>query len=291
MLARRFALSFAALIVVVSCGDNSPTAETTPGTTPAPADTVSALPKPAVKIPAELPTTLVITDLTVGTGDAAKVGDTVVVQYVGVRSADGTEFDTSYDDGTPFDVLLGAGRVIVGWDQGLLGIQTGGRRQLDIPAELAYADRGSGDIIKPGDALTFVIDAVAIVPAANPADEPSAALEPADNIESFTFEDVVVGDGVVPEAGKKVAIQIVAYRADTGAKINSTWADGQPFVFPFGTGQALLGLELAVDNMKVGGRRLATIPFTLAFGEEGSEGLGLPPSTDMVVLIDLVAVF
>ena len=129
-----------------------------------PGATTVPVTKPSVEIPAEIPTELVITDLVEGTGDAAKAGDSITVHYVGVLSADGTEFDNSYDGGQPFTLTLGAGMVIDGWDQGLVGAKVGGRRQLDIPAELAY-----GDVEKSGipanSALTFVVDIVAITPA------------------------------------------------------------------------------------------------------------------------------
>lgn len=118
--------------------------------------------KPEVQIPEELPTELQINTLVEGTGDPAEEGDTVTVNYVGVRSADGTEFDNSYDRGSPFPVTLGSNSVIAGWEQGLIGVKQGERRQLDIPADLAYGDSGAGDIIQPGDALTFVIDVVSI---------------------------------------------------------------------------------------------------------------------------------
>ncbi|HEY5664465.1 MAG TPA: FKBP-type peptidyl-prolyl cis-trans isomerase [Ilumatobacter sp.] len=138
---------------------------TAPVEVTAPVGAATPADKPAVSIPAELPTELVVTDLLAGTGPAAQVGDTVLVNYVGVRSADGTEFDNSYDRGSPFPVTLGSGGVIQGWDQGLLGVQAGGRRQLDIPADLAYGDSAVGEIIQSGDALTFVIDVVSVTPA------------------------------------------------------------------------------------------------------------------------------
>ena len=119
-------------------------------------------PKPEVELPAVEPTDLVITDLVVGEGPEAEAGDTVLVHYVGVLSSDGTEFDNSYDRGTPFPVTLGTGGVIQGWEEGLLGVQAGGQRQLDIPADLAYGDTGSGAIIGPGDAITFVIDVLEV---------------------------------------------------------------------------------------------------------------------------------
>ena len=122
--------------------------------------------KPVVEIPAEIPTELQITTLIEGEGPEAAVGDTVTVHYIGVRSEDGTEFDNSYDRGTPFPVVLGTGSVIEGWEQGLVGVKVGGMRQLDIPADLAYGDEGRGDVIQPGDALTFVIDVMAVTPGA-----------------------------------------------------------------------------------------------------------------------------
>ncbi len=145
-------------INLLSSDDTSTTA-----TTVAPGSTSPD--KPQVSLPTELPTELVVTELAAGTGPKAVAGDTVAVDYVGVLSADGTEFDNSYDRGQPITVTIGAGQVITGWDQGLVGVQAGGRYQFDIPASLAYGDQGSGTIIKPGDAISFVIDVVSITPA------------------------------------------------------------------------------------------------------------------------------
>jgi len=142
--------------------------EAEPVVTLPPLDTtpVETLPKPPVEIPDTLPEDLVVTVLEPGAGPEAVPGDTVTVNYIGVRSEDGTEFDNSYDRGQPFPVELGTGSVIRGWDEGLVGVQAGARIQLDIPAELAYGDTGSGAVIQPGDALTFVIDVVSITPTA-----------------------------------------------------------------------------------------------------------------------------
>ncbi len=120
--------------------------------------------KPDVSLPATIPTTLVTTVITEGTGEPAKVGDTVSVHYIGVTSADGTEFDNSYDRGSPITVTLGTGGVIAGWDQGLVGVKVGERLQLDIPSDLAYGASGKGNI-GPDTALSFVIDVMSITPA------------------------------------------------------------------------------------------------------------------------------
>lgn len=257
--------------------------------TSAPAEPATA--KPEVAIPAELPTELVVTDLVEGTGPAAKAGDLVLVNYVGVRSADGTEFDNSYDRGQPFSVTLGAGMVIQGWDDGLVGIKQGGRRQLDIPADLAYGDSPQGDVIQAGDALTFVVDAVAVVALPDPSQAPTGTIAPATNVDALASTDLVVGDGPAIEPGQKVFLHLVAYRADTGEEINSSWAEGSPLEFTFGSGEVLPAIDTAIDGMQVGGRRQVTIPFAEAFGESGNEGLGLPPSTDLVLVLDLVGAF
>lgn len=150
-------------------GEDEPEATVPPMTLPVESTTTIAFEtpdKPEVELPAELPTELQVTTLTDGEGPEAAAGDTVTVHYVGVRSEDGTEFDSSYDR-EPFPVVLGSGGVIDGWEQGLLGTQAGERIQLDIPADLAYGDEGRGDVIQPGDALTFVIDVLAVTPGAD----------------------------------------------------------------------------------------------------------------------------
>jgi peptidylprolyl isomerase len=108
------------------------------------------------------PTKLESEDIVEGKGKAAKEGDKVSVQYVGVAFSTGTEFDASWDRGEPFDFTLGAGEVIPGWDQGVVGMKEGGRRQLTIPAELAYGAQGSPPAIGPNETLVFVIDLVKI---------------------------------------------------------------------------------------------------------------------------------
>ncbi len=110
----------------------------------------------------DTPTDLVVTDLIVGEGEEAKAGQQVKVHYVGVAHSTGEEFDASYNRGAPLDFPLGAGRVIQGWDQGVVGMKVGGRRQLVIPPHLGYGDRGAGGVIKPGETLIFVVDLVAV---------------------------------------------------------------------------------------------------------------------------------
>jgi cyclophilin family peptidyl-prolyl cis-trans isomerase/FKBP-type peptidyl-prolyl cis-trans isomerase len=127
------------------------------------APTDPATGKPSVQVPTEQPSELIVTNLIEGTGEAAELGDTIELLYVGVLSSDGTEFDNNYDSGQPLQLLLGASSVIPGFEQGLIGARQGGRIQMDIPADLAYGDQGAGAIIKPGDAISFVVDITAVI--------------------------------------------------------------------------------------------------------------------------------
>ena len=119
--------------------------------------------RPEIDFPGAEPSAeLQITDIWEGDGGEAKPGDTVKVHYVGVALSTGEEFDASYNRGTPLQFRLGSGQVIAGWDQGVQGMKVGGRRQLIIPPDLAYGDRGAGQVIAPGETLIFVCDLVSI---------------------------------------------------------------------------------------------------------------------------------
>jgi peptidylprolyl isomerase len=119
--------------------------------------------KPAVTIPdGNPPDRLTLEDLQVGDGLEASPGSQVSVHYVGVSWSTGKEFDSSWDRGDHFRFALGAGQVIAGWDQGVAGMRTGGRRRLTIPPHLGYGSRGAGGVIKPNETLVFVVDLVAI---------------------------------------------------------------------------------------------------------------------------------
>jgi FKBP-type peptidyl-prolyl cis-trans isomerase FkpA len=105
---------------------------------------------------------LKIDEVQVGTGAAAASGKTVSVHYTGVLM-DGTKFDSSLDRGRPIDFVLGTGRVIKGWDQGIDGMLVGGKRKLTIPPELAYGAHGTpGGPIPPNATLVFDVELVSV---------------------------------------------------------------------------------------------------------------------------------
>ena len=157
------------LIVWVSQSSSQPSAATaSAAATPSVAESSAAFPpvpagadpalskKPAVTAGTGTVSKLKTTTLIPGTGAAVQSGQTVDVNYVGVTYADGKEFDSSWSRSEPFSFQVGAGNVIKGWDQGLIGVKVGSRVQLDIPADLAYGESPSGG--QPAGVLRFVVD-------------------------------------------------------------------------------------------------------------------------------------
>lgn len=120
--------------------------------------TMDTTPTASEPIPNPLPTTLTATDEVIGTGAEATPGKQVTVQYVGMLP-NGTVFDASRNHGdTGFTFGLGAGQVIKGWDQGVVGMKEGGKRRLIIPADLAYGSQAVGGVIPANATLIFEIE-------------------------------------------------------------------------------------------------------------------------------------
>ena len=108
---------------------------------------------------------LIIEDVTVGTGAEAKAGSHVMVHYTGWLFNDGVKgakFDSSKDRGQPFSFPLGAGHVIKGWDEGFAGMKIGGTRILTIPPEMGYGARGAGGLIPPNATLLFEVELLGV---------------------------------------------------------------------------------------------------------------------------------
>ncbi len=155
------ALALAVIIVIFIVPGLSPFGSVAPADT-SNDQTVAALNQTATSTSATMPTenvtSLQVTDETVGTGATAAAGDTVTVNYVGSLT-NGQVFDASANHGSQgFTFKLGAGQVIKGWDEGIVGMKEGGKRKLVIPASLAYGDQGAGGVIPPGATLVFEVE-------------------------------------------------------------------------------------------------------------------------------------
>jgi len=101
---------------------------------------------------------LKVEDIKIGTGKEVKSGDTIIIHYNGTLT-DGTKFDSSYDRGQPFETVIGVGKVIQGWDQGVVGMKVGGKRKLTIPPDLGYGAQTVGPI-PANSTLIFEVELV-----------------------------------------------------------------------------------------------------------------------------------
>jgi FKBP-type peptidyl-prolyl cis-trans isomerase len=154
-----FLLGIGLMASLAACGGGE---EGGPGPTPTPPATPAGGGPPAVSgTPTVTPDGLQIIDIQVGTGEVAQPGQTVEVNYTGWL-ADGTKFDSSLDRGQTFSFVLGAGRVIEGWDEGVAGMKVGGQRRLIIPPELAYGANGYPPVIPANAQLTFDVELLAV---------------------------------------------------------------------------------------------------------------------------------
>jgi peptidylprolyl isomerase len=155
-------------LTAAGCGEQTETAEFTVDAPPASEsaateEPVSSGKKPKVTVPdGPPPKQLETRDIKQGTGKAAESGDNVTMDYVGVSYSTKKEFDSSFTSGQPIDVALGQGQVIPGWDEGIVGMKVGGRRELIIPPDMAYGAQGRPPTIKPNETLVFVVDLLAI---------------------------------------------------------------------------------------------------------------------------------
>ena len=145
--------------LLAACGGKPPAAGSSDSAVPAAG-------KPAAA--ARAVAALEVVELQPGSGAPIAAGQKAVVQYTGwlfetsAPDKKGKEFDSSRNSGQPFSFVVGAGQVIKGWDQGVLGMRAGGRRRLTIPADLGYGDVGAGGVIPPGAALVFDVELVAV---------------------------------------------------------------------------------------------------------------------------------
>ncbi len=123
----------------------------------APAKRAPAMPVGPSKVtgePTKTASGLEYLDIKVGTGAVAQTGLHVKVDYTGWLT-NGKKFDSSVGTGKPFELLLGGGQVIKGWDEGIVGMKVGGKRQLRIPPDLAYGPKGYPGVIPPNATLIF----------------------------------------------------------------------------------------------------------------------------------------
>jgi len=153
-------------VLLIGCQSEKANKSSTTPTSSKPATNQPSATAPSTDIPSggpeiATPSGLKYVDLVAGNGATPKPGQTAVVHYTGWLT-DGKKFDSSVDRGTPFQFVLGQGRVIKGWDEGVSTMRVGGKRKLTIPPELGYGQRGAGGVIPPNATLIFEVELLEI---------------------------------------------------------------------------------------------------------------------------------
>ncbi|MDX3850483.1 FKBP-type peptidyl-prolyl cis-trans isomerase [Streptomyces sp. AK02-01A] len=252
------------------------------------------------------PKELKVDVLSKGDGATVKNGDSVQVNYLG-QSWDSTKpFDNSFDRKQPFDLTLGAGMVIKGWDQGLEGQKVGSRVELGIPPELGYGAQGQGDI-KPNATLVFVVDILKATTVPKSAEgakvaqdnidlpkvgtntdgkEPTVTVPKADPPKKLVSNYVLEGKGDVVKDTDTVVLNYSAFLWKDRKQFDSTYKAGKTVTFPLPQ-LTLKGLKTGIVGKKVGSRILVVIPPDQAFGNQ--EQQGIPKNSTLVFAVDILA--
>lgn len=301
----------ALLLLAAACGgdDSAGSADTTAASTPPvdttppatavavdgcedapdPADYAEGVTPNAVR-PCTIPTALVTHTIREGIGRNAQDGDTMIVDFVGIRAEDGEIFDQSYARGVPIEFTLGRGDVLSGWDDGLIATQAGSVVKVDIPSELGYgANPPAGDVLQPDDALSFVVEVHAIIPPVTIEDAPlDLQLESSIDATEVTTTVVREGDGPPVELGDTAVVHLLLVRGDNQVVLFNTWENADPLQIVLVDNETLPGVFEALPGTPVGSLIAIAMPPESAFGDQGNTGLGLPPDTDLIAVVELV---
>jgi len=221
-------------------------------------------------------------DLKLGEGATVAAGNRVTVHYTGTFT-DGQKFDSSLDRNKPFELTIGRGQVIKGWDEGLVGMKVGGKRKLIVPPELAYGDAGQPPKIPPKATLIFeveIVDELQTIAAEVKKDADGIVTTKS----GLKYKDLKEGDGETATVGDIVSVHYTGTFTD-GKKFDSS-VGGQPFEFKLGAGQVIEGWDIGVAGMKVGGKRKLMIPYKLAYGEAGKGPI--PAKSDLIFEVELL---
>jgi len=220
----------------------------------------------------QTPGKLEIKEVVEGKGPAVQAGDILTVHYTG-KLLDGKVFDSSIGKGAdgkdkkPFQFIIGAGQVIKGWDQGLIGMKAGGKRELTIPSDLAYGDRGAGQDIPPKAALKFDVELV--------------------KIDRIATKIVTPGKGEkVAKGGDSCELHYRLTDVD-GKQIDSSYDRKQTFQIVLGQTRLISGFTAGVIGMKQGEKRQITVPSDFGYGDAGRPPV-IQPKATLIFEIEMV---
>ncbi|MCC5932748.1 MAG: FKBP-type peptidyl-prolyl cis-trans isomerase [Candidatus Cyclonatronum sp.] len=231
------------------------------------------------------PEGLIVEDIVTGEGVQVRQDDILSVNYTGFLE-DGTVFDSSEGRG-PFSFQLGAGQVIPGWDRGLEGMREGGKRNLTIPPDLAYGERGAGNVIPPNATISFEVELLEV-------------FKMPDGVWEYNESDVVTtpsglqyviieeGTGELVEVNDRAFVHYDGFLTD-GTMFDSSAMRGQPLSIVVGVGMVIQGWDEGLQGMRVGERRVLIIPSELGYGDRARGDL-IPANSTLVFNVNVVDV-
>ena len=252
------------------------------------------------------PDFLALVDQIEGIGKLHYEGDPITVQYVGYDYETHKKFASSWDEGKPYTFTLGKGEVIPGWEEGLVEIENGDRRELVVPASDTKGPFPRG--IPNGHAAIFVVEPLPTKAGKSKA-QPKGEANPSGSGQSnsgpketkpkvkvpsgpppkqLEIKDLKKGSGPGAKPGDEVTVQYVGVNYKSGKEFDASWDRGEPFTFQLGSHSVIEGWEQGVEGMKVGGRRELIIPPQLGYGSQSTGTI--PANETLVFVIDLEAI-
>jgi len=301
-----------------SASSSSPSASATPSATPKPSIVSGPVPditagtkfgeKPTVAKGTVTPSKdLAVKTVIQGDGPVIAAGDYIEVNYLGQIWDTAKVFDTSWGRG-PYTNVIGQGKVIPGWDQGLVGQKVKSRVELAIPPSLGYGTSGNAQAgIKGTDTLVFVVDVLnrynikssangkavpqtdANLPkvgtntdGAAPSVTVPKVKAPTKLVSSYVLE----GDGAAVKATDTLLLQYKGVLWDGGKEFDSTYKNGQLAAFPLA--QLIKGWQEGLAGKKVGSRVMLVTPPDLAYGSQAQGGI--PANSTLVFTLDILAI-
>lgn len=218
--------------------------------------------------------------------DAVETGDTATIDFTIWVADSGRYFTGSSTAGAPFTFQVGSPSVFEGWNEGMLGMTIGEKRQLLVPAALGLGEEGFGDVVPPNSDLIIQLNLVDLVKPRQATEVDDADFTVTDS--GLKYIDLVEGDGPTPEPGQTVVVHYTGWLED-GTQFDSSVERGVPFEFPLGTGSVIPGWDEGVATMQVGGVRQLVIPSDLAYGDAGAGGT-IPPGATLVFEVELLEI-
>jgi len=221
-------------------------------------------------------------------GRQVQKGDKVKVHYSGFL-VDGKMFDSSVERGQPFDLMIGKGMVIKGWDEGLTYFREGEKGQLIIKPELGYGERGYPPVIPANSTLIFDVEIVKAEKGPEPPKPFDVSGKDTITLPSgLKYIKLNETTGAQAMAGQNVSVHYSGY-LENGDMFDSSVERDQPFSFPLGQGRVIKGWDEGIAQLKVGEKARLIIPSELGYGATGAGGR-IPPNATLVFDVELMGV-